>query len=204
MPTTADLSLQLTLKSRQISEFFPLLQRGIWLPATTGCSVIKLLSNQLGIAEDYVADRITTLFLDGKAIDDAAASFVKDGSTLALSSAMPGLVGSTMRRGGHLAAMRGEITYHQTKVLTVGAGKVKIKLFNMLMKEVGPLLLERGFIISGAELVTLLTEGEASFQDGCVSVSVNDRPYSCDELGGKLLTILSPQQTILLKIIWKD
>ncbi|MBW6508061.1 MAG: hypothetical protein K0A94_00820 [Desulfuromonadales bacterium] len=204
MQAATDLNLQLTLKAHLISEFYPLLQRGVWLPVITGDNVMKLLNNQLGIAEAYVTDRITTLFLDGKAIDDAAASIVKDGSTLALSSAMPGLVGSTMRRGGHLAAMRGEITYHPTQTATIGAGKVKIKLFNMLMQEVGPLLLERGVLLSGAELITLLDEGASSFRDGCDSFALNSQLYPCAELGGKLLTTLAPQQTVLLKVVWKD
>jgi len=132
MRAVADLQLQLTLDSDLISEFYPLLQRGVWLPVTIGCSLMKLLNSQLGITEAYVLDRITTLFLDGKAIDDLTSAYVENGSTLALSTAMPGLVGSTMRRGGHLAAMRGEITYHPSQAIATEAGTVKIKLFNMI------------------------------------------------------------------------
>jgi len=204
MRAAADLQLQLTLDSDLISAFYPLLQRGVWLPVTTGCSVMKLLTNQLGIAEAYVLDRITTLFIDSKAIDDLTSSLVNNGSTLALSTSMPGLVGSTMRRGGHLATMRGEITYHQPPAVTTGSGTVKIKLFNLLMKEIGPLLLERGIFLSEAELITVLTEGAALFQDGCDSATLNNRPYPCTELTGNLLTTLAPQQRVLLKITWND
>lgn len=204
MPAATDLQLKLTLNPNLISAFSLLLQRGVWLSVTTGCSVMNLLTSQLGIAEVYVLDRITTLFLDGKAIDDLTSSMVNDGSTLALSTAMPGLVGSTMRRGGHLAAMRGEITYHSPAVVSTGSGTVKIKLFNMLMKEVGPLLLERGIFLSGMEMIRVLTEGASLFPDGCDSATLNNRPYPCTELTGKLLTTLAPQQTVLLKITWND
>jgi len=204
MRAAADLQLQLTLDSDLISVFYPLLQQGVWMPVITGGSVMKLLTDQLGIAEAYVLDRITTLFLDGKAIDDLTASLVNNGSTLALSTAMPGLVGSTMRRGGHLATMRGEITYHQPPAVTTGAGTVKIKLFNLLIKEIGPLLLERGIFLSEAELITVLTEGATLFQDGCGSATLNKQPYPCTELRRTLLTTLAPQQRILLKITWND
>ena len=204
MQTSEDLQLQLALNTDLISAFYPLLQRGVWLPVTTGCSLMKLLNNQLGIAEAYVTDRITTLFLDGRAIDDAATSFVRNESTLALSSAMPGLVGSTMRRGGHLAAMRGEITYQQTQEISIGAGKIKVKLFNMLMKEVGPLLLERGIFLSGTELMTLLEDETSSLKDGCTSVVLNNQTCLCAELREKLLTSLEPQQTVVVKVIWQN
>ena len=203
MQTSANLQLHLTLESVLISEFYPLLQRGVWLPVTTGCSVMNLLNSQLGIAEVYVQDRITTLFLDGKAIDELTSAYIEDGSTLALSTAMPGLVGSTMRRGGHLAAMRGEITCHPSQAVATGAGTVKIKLFNMLMKEVGPLLLERGIFLSGAELITLLTAGGASLRNGCDSVILDGLPLPCAELFEQLPTRVNPQQMMLLKVIWQ-
>lgn len=204
MQACADLQLQLTLDSGLISAFYPLLQRGVWLPVPTGCSVMKLLTSHLDIADAYVLDRITTLFLDGKAIDDLTSSYIEDGSTLALSTAMPGLVGSTMRRGGHLAAMRGEITYHQIQAVATGSGTVKIKLFNMLMKEVGPLLLEKGIFLSRAELMTLLAVGGASLQNGCGSVTLDGLSLPCAELFEKLPTRVNPQQIILLKVIWQD
>jgi hypothetical protein len=204
MRAVADLQLQFTLDADLISTFYPLLQRGVWLPVTTGCSVMKLLNDQLGLAETYVQDRITTLFLDGKPLDDLTSSLVNNGSVLALSTAMPGLVGSTMRRGGHLAAMREAISYHPPPAVTTGSGTVKIKLFNMLMKEVGPLLLERGVVLAGPELMTLLTDGAALFQEGCASVTVNGRSCCCAEFIERLPTIVAPQQTALVKVRWNQ
>ncbi len=202
MRAAADLQIQLTLDSGVITAFYPLLQQGICMPAIIGCSVMKLLNDQFGIAETYVQDRITTLFLDGKPVDDLTSSLVDNGSVLALSAAMPGLVGSTMRRGGHLAAMRGEITYRSPPAVKVGAGTVTIKLFNMLMKEVGPLLLERGTVLEGSELMTLLTEGASLFMEGCDSITLNDLSYHCAEFIEKFPTMVTPHQTALVKVIW--
>lgn len=204
MQAFTGMQLQLHLDTGLINEFYPLLQQGVWLSVTTGCSVIELLNNQLGIAEDYVTDRITTLFLNGKAIDDAAASFVTDGATLALSSAMPGLVGSTMRRGGHLAAMRGEITYRQPETMSIGTGKVKIKLFNMLMKEVGPLLLERGVLLSGAELKTLLNQDSSSLRSQPDVALLNGLPLTGSELSEYLETNVALSGQVRVRVVWKN
>jgi len=125
-------TLRMNLPPSQFPAFFPLLQQGVRLRVQVGCSIMNLLTEQFGIDGDYIVERITTLFLDGKAVDKPENSYIKDGSTVALSSAMPGLVGATMRRGGHLAAMRGAITYNDCLQAESGLGCVKIKLFNMV------------------------------------------------------------------------
>jgi len=153
-------TLRMILPQDQLSAFFPLLQQGVRLQVQVGCSIMNLLVKQFGIAEDYVIERITTLFLDGKAIDAPERAYVKEGSTVALSSAMPGLVGATMRRGGHLAAMRGTITYQDQKQVESGTGRIKVKLFNMVMAELGAIFLAHGILLSSDELATFL-DGQA-------------------------------------------
>lgn len=156
-------TLRMSLPLTELSAFFPLLQKGIWLPAQIGCSVMSLLTGQFGIEKSYVVERITTLFLDGRPVDDPKKSNIKDGSTVALSSAMPGLVGATMRRGGHLAAMRGAISYQGLQDDISGTGRVKIKLFNMVMAELGEIFLAHGIWLSNGELLSYLHEQEDSF-----------------------------------------
>ncbi|MFO7765058.1 MAG: hypothetical protein R6V33_01350 [Pelovirga sp.] len=202
--TGADRQLQLTLDAELISAFYPLLQQGVRLPVATGCSVMELLHDQLGIAEVYVLDRITTLFLDGRPVDNLTSSVVDNGSVLALSAAMPGLVGTTMRRGGHLGAMREAISYHPPQTATTGSGVVKIKLFNIPMKELGPLLLERGVVLTGSDLMTLLADGGAMFQNGCDSVTLNGRSCQCAEFTEQLPTFVAPQQTALVRVKWNE
>ncbi len=156
-------TLRMVLPLSQLPAFFPLLQRGIWMQAQVGCGVMSLLTKQFGIAEDYIVERITTLFLDGRPVDDLETSYVKDGSTLALSAAMPGLVGATMRRGGHLAAMRGSISCPSQKLERGGTGRVRIKLFNMVMTELGAIFLAQGVCLSNADFSEFLSEQEDGF-----------------------------------------
>jgi len=70
------------------------------ISATVGCSIKNLLCNQFDITPEYLSDRISTIFLNGKPVDDVESAIIKDNSILALSGAMPGLVGATFRKGG--------------------------------------------------------------------------------------------------------
>jgi hypothetical protein len=138
--------------------FSHLLQKGFVVEAEEGSSIKDLLCRQFSVEEDYLENRIKTIFLDGKPVDDVDKAIVKDGSTLALSAAMPGLVGSTFRRGGVLASFRSGITYQPEDANTSGVEgvKVTIKLFNMVVSELGPLFLQEGMLIQKDSLRDLL------------------------------------------------
>lgn len=131
--------------------------RGVKLAVKTGVSIRKLLCGQLGIGEAYLENRVQTIFLNGRPVDDVDAAVVSDGDVLSLSAAMPGLVGATLRRGGHLAAMRQSISYkrHQ-KTAGAPSGTVTVKLFNLVAKELGPAFLARGLLVSGKDLAAPL------------------------------------------------
>jgi hypothetical protein len=141
-------SLEMQLAPELLRIFSPLLQSGIGVEVELGCSIQQLLTEQFGIASDYVSGRITTIFLNSKAIDKASTAIIPEGGVLALSGAMPGLVGATMRSGGYYAAMRGAMTYQNEGEVVVGQrGVITIKLFNLLLPELGPRLLLRGFLL---------------------------------------------------------
>ena len=146
MPDSCLIEMSLPHESQRM--FFPWFQQGVELEVDVGGSLKDLLVTQCGIDADYLAERITTLFLNSKAIDDAATPVVGDGDVVALSGAMPGLVGATMRRGGHLAAMRGAMTY-AGGAFTDGAkpGRITLKLFNILLEELTPVFLLRGILV---------------------------------------------------------
>lgn len=192
-------TLRMILPLDQLPVFFPMLQQGVWMDAQIGCSVMSLLSGQFGVAEAYVLERITTLFLDGKAVDDLETSYVKDGSTVALSSAMPGLVGTTMRRGGHLAAMRGEITCQSQQQQKSGPGKVKIKLFNMVMAEQGAGFLAQGIHISNDGLERFLDEQDDSFYQSFGAAILGGRQIDPANLK-KHIRLAEPNEEVILKV----
>jgi hypothetical protein len=141
-------SLEVQLAPELLKIFFPLFQGGIGVEVELGCSIQQLLTEQFGIASDYVAGRITTIFLNSKAVDKAGTALIHEGAVLALSGAMPGLVGATMRSGGYYAAMRGAMTYRNEREIPVGQrGVITVKLFNLLLEELGPRLLLRGCLL---------------------------------------------------------
>ena len=58
---------------------------------------------------------------------------------------MPGLVGATLRRGSYYAAMRSEISAAETEgAVEMKEGTVTLKLFNLLIGQLGPLFLASG------------------------------------------------------------
>ncbi len=159
--------LHLTLRMDGIPLFFPLLQKGFMLEARVGCSVRALLLDQLGLSAEYIERRIQTIFLDGKPVDDLDRATIRDGSTLALSSALPGLLGATLRRGGYYAAMRSQITHRAEDVSQlITDGRIIMKLFNLLLGELGPQFLERGIWVKAEDLSVLLKKLQAELFQG--------------------------------------
>ncbi len=152
-------TVALHLAADQLSTFFPLLQKGVTVQATVGCTLKSLLCDQLAIPADYVTDRITTIFLDNRPVDDLDHTIIKDASRVTLSAAMPGLVGATMRRGGFYAALRQGISHVMGSGAAAGeGGTILIKLFNLLLAELGPLILARGLILEQGEMNDLLKD----------------------------------------------
>ena len=174
--------LAIAVKEEIAPIFFQLLGHGFNLPVQTGCSVKDLLCGQFGIAEDYLNERIKTIFLNAKVVDDAGSATVNEGSTLALSGAMPGLVGAILRSGGFYAPMRSQISYDRNKSLSqAGTGKITLKLLNLVVKELGPAFLERGIWFNGEKLqefikghLTELKSGDATFELDGETVEAND------------------------------
>jgi hypothetical protein len=119
-----------------LSRLAPLFQQGIRVRAAAGASVRHFLVDGLGVDPEYVRTRITTVFLDGSVVDDLDAARLHEGSRLALSAAMPGLVGATFRKGGYYAAMRATITLAPEPGPATADGPVvhvSVKLFNLLI-----------------------------------------------------------------------
>lgn len=164
-PLTSELCLYLA--ENRIPNFFQLLQQGFGVKVQTGCSVKSLLCEQLGLDPEYVEKRIQTLFLDGKPVDDINSAMIRDGSTLALSAAMPGFVGAVLRKGGYYASMRITISHREeTDSRDEQEGMVSLKLFNLLLKEMGPVFLKRGVWIRRKDLDDLLKRESDDFWTG--------------------------------------
>ena len=151
--------LVLTLNVEDDSKFVGLLNGGFMIKARTGESVQTLLCDRLGLDKSYFDERIQTLFLNSKPVDDPATAAVKNNAVLALSAAMPGLVGATFRKGGKYRWMRGSISHPDDSDMTAGnTGWVTVKLFNLILKELGPFFLEAGVWLKGDTIQTFFAE----------------------------------------------
>lgn len=149
-----------------IARFFLLLQQGVRIRRRVGCSVDAFLRKEIGAAPETI-EKIQSLMLDGKPVDDIGSALLHDGSVLALSAAMPGLVGATLRRSGAYSSFRNAITYHEEgKTCAPGEGWVTIKLFNQMMAELGPGLLRQGVLVHAADLADLLEEWSQESRQG--------------------------------------
>ena len=163
--------------------FLKLIEQGFKLTVKTGLTVRELLCGQLGVSGDYFDNRIQTIFLDGKAVDDVDAAWVHENSRLALSAAMPGLVGATFRKGGRYASLRSSISYAKTKTPGVrGEGKITLKLFNMVAKELGPVFLRKGVIIDRNTFQNFVIDNPEDLKAACSSVHLDDKKIGVAQL----------------------
>ena len=175
--------LSLTINGRLLPLFFQLLGHGFLMVVQTGSSVKELLCDQLGVTEDYLEQRIKSIFLNGKVVDDVNTAIVDEGATMALSGAMPGLVGAILRTGGYYAPMRSQISYDKNSVPSqLKNGKITLKLWNLVVKELGPSFLERGIWIQGDEMRSFIERHWEALKSGCNAVKLDEKQATIEQL----------------------
>ena len=151
----------------------PLLQRGCHVRVQTGCTLHELLCGDFLITDDYIKNDIKVLFIDYNPVDDIDAAIIKDGTILALSAAMPGLVGAAMRRDG-LSWMRADITYQDDGSEQVQhEGVIQVKLFNQVMADLGESFLRRGLYAKSSSLTHFLGKFTDNFWHECGEITRN-------------------------------
>lgn len=190
-------TLCLTVEKDRVSAFLPLLSQGFTVKTKVGLSIRELLCSQLGLSTDYLEHRLQTIFLNGKAVDNVRTSVVRQDSTLALSAAMPGLAGATMRRGGVYASMRHQIAHKEKKKKeSVKKGTIVLKLFNLVAEDIGPMFLMQGIWIRGENLQDFFRKAPDYFWAGCRAVEIDSMHSKVD----KLVHIDWRDQQVFLKL----
>lgn len=167
--------LCLSVKANLISRFLKLIEHGFKLKIKAGLSIRELLGHHLGISDEYIDNRIQTIFLDNKPVDNVNTAWVENGSRLALSAAMPGLVGATFRKGGLYASLRSTISYSKTESSIVkDEGEIILKFFNMVAKELGPVFLQKGIMVEGNTFQNFVLRNADDLKAACTLIYLND------------------------------
>jgi hypothetical protein len=181
---------------------FSLLLQSGFLVRTSTCGAIRsFLLNQLNLSPEFIEQVIQSVFLDGKPVDDLDSGNVRDGCTLALSAAMPGLVGATMRRGGYYSCLRSSISHREeARQMPNEGGEVTVKLFNLVASELGPALLSCGLWVRSEVAADFFNSRPAGFWAGCESLLVNGRPATQGDLAG----VLQNAELVLISIHERD
>ena len=96
---------------------------------------------------------------------------------------MPGVVGATLRKKGHYASMRGQISHGiESSPETGKNGRVTVKLFNLIAKELGAELLEYGIKINGVDFKRFIDKLDKNFIEGIKSTQINETMVGREKL----------------------
>lgn len=88
-----------------------------------------------------------------------------------------------MRRDGFYACLRESITYRAEGVaVETRQGTITVKLFNLLMDELGPVFLRKGIIMGRSALVSLFQARKEDFWKGIKDVRLGDKSITPDKL----------------------
>lgn len=190
------LTLAINADARQLDDFLMILQDGVRVKVDAGRSVTEFLCDEMGLDRKYVMDSIQTVFLDGKPVDNLDSALISDGACLTLSAGMPGLVGATLRRGSILSSFRKSITYRESgNDRESREGYVQVKLFNLMMRQLGPVFLRRGIYVKTSVLSGFFQSREEAFWAGADDILINGRLVGAASLREK--TTLKGEWTYL-------
>jgi hypothetical protein len=178
--------LRLHFQEDSVTAFSPLLQKGFYVEIITG-HLMHLLCRICGLDPAALNASIQTLFLNGRPVDDITTATVQDGDCLALSAAMPGLVGATMRSGGVLASFRHSISHRPADSRSSDCGGIiSIKLFNLLIREIGPFFLQHGILVNSNDLQNLLMTFSDIAWKNCSRAELDSEQIDPDTLATRI------------------
>ncbi len=169
--------LNLTVDAAFLPRFYQLLEQGFILFAPPGCSVRDFVCRHLDVEPRYLEQRIQTIFLDQKPVDDLDTAVIRSRSVVALSAAMPGLAGATLRKGGQFAAMRQRITCSTVSgPAATETTPVTVKFFNMVARELGQPHLAKGIRLSSTHLAWFLEKYPDVLSGGIADARLDGEP----------------------------
>ena len=85
--------------------------------------------------------------------------------------------------GGFFSGLRSQISYNETlSSAPKGNGKIRLKLFNLVVKELGPTFLERGVWIDPKQLQDFISENADQLTKGCLSAKIDGQDIESTEV----------------------
>ena len=174
--------IELRLPESCLRFFTPLLGEGVGIHTDFGIPLEELLCGRLGIPHDYLETRIQTIFVNGRAVDRMEQILIGRDAVIALSAAMPGLMGATLRRGGFFSAMRREISQTDAPAEgSSGRGMVTLKLFNMVAREMGGRILEHGVSLAAPRFADFWREAGEDLLASASEIRLNGTLLDADQ-----------------------
>lgn len=169
------ISVELVIRDNCLPTFSPLLQQGVMIPLDSKTILRPFLYHNLGLSPDFVEQYLTTVFINGKPVDNLDQATLRNGDTLALSGAMPGLVGATMRRQGLVASFRSSISHREEerRQPTSETHSLVLKLFNLMIEAAGPALLNKGVFLTKGNWEQFLQSKGLKLWSLCRRVRIN-------------------------------
>lgn len=194
-------NIHCAMQDPRLLDWLSLLSGGVEVELTVNIDVRTLVTRELGMEDDYLENRIRTVFLDGSPVDDVDEAIVRPGQQLTLCTALPGAMGICMRRNSPLKAYRPGITHCEDcdQLVDPEPGKITLKYFNFIAREQGAKLLAHGVVLPAQTLLDHLGGRDELFWKDLVSVHINKTAVRPEELPVKLadggevrLTVTAP------------
>ncbi|MCF8027513.1 MAG: hypothetical protein K9K81_04050 [Desulfobacteraceae bacterium] len=144
--------IKITVAENRLSLMRLVFGYGIQFKVPAGTRVSNFLQQALCTDADYIENRIQTLFMDGRAVDDPESEEIHSPCTLAVSAAMPGVFGAAFRKQGTYSGLRRHCSQiRQDQENRVKQGRivaVTVKCFNQVAADLGNELLEAGVVMN--------------------------------------------------------
>lgn len=170
---------------------FPSFQSGVWVMVPTGIPIGTLLGERWGLSRHFIEKTVGTVFLNSLPVDDVDAERLSEGDVLALSGPMPGLAGAILRKNSPLAGLRHGRTgpVRTTSLETSGSGmvRVRVKLFNTLIEELGRIVLRHGILLEKDHAFQCLHSWKGSQRAKPAQVRVDGEEITFEKLNDILL-----------------
>jgi hypothetical protein len=99
-------NIEITVLKPRPSLMRLLLGFGIYFHTPAQITLNSFLREFLALDQDYIDNRIQTMFMDGKPVDDPEKTLIKKDCEIGLSAAMPGVFGAAFRKQGIYSGLR--------------------------------------------------------------------------------------------------